>query len=136
MGDAWDDLTEEMDERPRHRIRLTITEILEQTEIWQCADGMPIRLERMEPSHRRNTLAFLRRRAHTLHDHMFWSVFAMAPDDVFEQAITEDPAQWLERQPFIARLAELVIEDEKAEEWGDVIDCEFWEAQPGYVIDR
>lgn len=97
---------------------LPISVILGQSEWWRTADGMPIKLTTMEPEHRRNTLAFLRRRSESLRTHHWWLLFGEAPDDVVDDAerMLEEPAeQWLERLPLIQELARLIRLDESVE---------------------
>ena len=93
--------------------------LLDQDRIWITNDRMPLPLTEMDPSHRRNTLAFLRRRARYLMRAYVWCEirgvmqFGAPPDDDgFENAVYDDPAQWLERRPLVIELARLVRRDE------------------------
>ena len=103
-------------------------DIIEQDEIWITRDGRVLRLEDMEPSHRRNTLRMLERRADSYNILAFRRYF-MFPlgggpsgdmaNDAFDQAmdefIEEHPRDWLSKQPLVRRLRALV-EDDNARE--------------------
>lgn len=106
-------------------------QLLDQDRVWQTRDGMPIALEEMDPGHRANTLAFLRRRADYLAKAYAYceavGVFFDAPDDVFdawmaenERALRDGAQAWLERRPLVIALARLVGLDAR----GPVVDGE------------
>jgi len=104
--------------------QMTITELLQQTEWWQCQDGMPIRLVDMEPSHRFNTLSFLWRRARNLYSHYCWHLTCTAPERALDaaevnDALMEAPQTWLGRQPLIVELVRLVKIDDSID--GEVV---------------
>jgi len=99
-------------------------QLLDQDEVWITNDRMPLLLIEMEPSHRRNTLRFLRRRAHYLMKAYVWCEirevlrFGTPEDDHDDAAgvgLLDDPEQWLERRPLIRELARLVHHDELEE---------------------
>lgn len=105
--------------------KMNVFDLLEQDEVWVTQEGETLRLEDMEPRHRRNTLAFLRRRAHELHERMsLYYITVPAPTAdiaslMFEREMTEhfekEPKVWLEEQPLMQRLAALVVEDTERE---------------------
>jgi len=100
--------------------RMTITELLLQTEWWQCQDGMPIRLEDMEPSHRFNTLAWLLRRSRMLFRHYLWHVACNTPERALATAeandvLMETTERWLSRQPLVIELVRLIKIDDSIE---------------------
>lgn len=107
-------------------IRLPLTAILEQDEWWRTGDGMPIKLTTMDPEHRANTLAFLRRRADSLQIQHWWWLFGDAPDDVFDEAhrleIEEPAEEWLQRRPLVQELTRLVLLDGSVE--GELVGVE------------
>jgi hypothetical protein len=88
---------------------MNILEVLEQEEMWYGQDGRPYRIEDMSQAHRLNVLAFLRRRAQELYAHKHWSEaeeIGRTSDGWFVGAlpITENPTNWLNRQPLMASL--------------------------------
>lgn len=97
-------------------------DVLHQGERWKDAEGNVHRLDEMMASHRRNLLAFLRRRA--LHLAIADAEVAMfgplAPrgemaTDECEKAIdwqTDNAQEWLEGTKLVTRLRELVAIDE------------------------
>jgi hypothetical protein len=88
-------------------------DLLEQSEWWVTKDGQKLRLKDMAPSHRANTLALLRRGAFTLHlAHVSSPIFNDAPDSVTNELVAEDSAEWLEKQPLIRRLRNMVKADQ------------------------
>lgn len=112
-------------------------QLLDQDELWQTRDGMPMSLEEMDPGHRSATLAFLRRRAAYLERaYAFCEVRALldshpAPYHRMlaarqlmaerERALSDGPEAWLERRPLIITLARLVAEDARE---GNTVDGE------------
>ena len=103
---------------------MNLVSLLDQNEIWQTADRVVIRLTEMDPTHRRNTLALLRRRAqynHMMYHRVEEQIMLSAPDDVYNEwwstsskSLMDDPAAWLERRPLVIELARLVRLDEDA----------------------
>lgn len=98
--------------------------LLDQDRVWITQDQMPLMLEEMDSEHRRNTLAFLRRRATYLMKAYFWCEirdlerFGAPPDGCDDIAeLYDNPVEWLERRPLIQALARLVRND-------DAIDAE------------
>lgn len=104
----------------------SIFDFLAQDEWWHPRElAAPIRVATMEPSHQRNLLRFLRRSAprlpvaHTKRSiELLFGVFAPRGEcarDNLERGIEvefsdilDDPAAWLERQPLVTRLRDLV----------------------------
>lgn len=87
-------------------------DLLEQSEWWVTRDGQKLRLKDMAPSHRTNTLALLRRNVIYLHlTHVSSPIFNDAPDSVINELTEEDSAAWLEKQPLIRRLRNMVEAD-------------------------
>jgi hypothetical protein len=102
----------------------TIRRLLAQDEIWHPKNANPIRLQAMAPSHRRNLLAWLRRRAPRLKESTAWS-YLTGPGpsgdmacDAFDRELDEldaqDPQAWLAEQPLVIRLANLIAADRAA----------------------
>jgi hypothetical protein len=94
-------------------------QLLDQDRVWITNDRMPLTLDEMEPSHRRNTLRYLRRRAaYLMKAYVFCEIrevlqFGGPPDD--EDNVNElfdDPTNWLERRPLVRELDRLVRKDE------------------------
>jgi hypothetical protein len=86
-----------------------IVNTLKQSEFWYAQDGMPYRLADMEPSHRHNVLAFLKRRATDLYAHMLWQASDAVEEDLGAMiAITEDPEEWLSRTILVQELERLI----------------------------
>jgi hypothetical protein len=91
---------------------------LEQTEMWYGQDGFPYKVDEMETSHLRNTIAFLQRRAHNLYERHKWHehrMFANAPDEVYNEymhemsrSIESNPVEWLGQRPLIQKMIQLV----------------------------
>lgn len=79
-------------------------------------DGLKraVRLDDMEPSHRLNLLAFLKRNAER-YQWAEWTsgVFDNAPDEVADAAVAEDALRWLGRQELVRRLKKLVRQDRR-----------------------
>lgn len=108
---------------------MSILQHLEQAEVWTTRDGRTLRLEDMDPGHRRNLQWWLRAHAKRLWALYNWRTeLSMAmhygddmPDGVFasfsqiqHQAAFPDQDEanaWLEETPFMKRLAELVADD-------------------------
>lgn len=100
-------------------------DVLYQADRWIDAEGTEHQLETMMASHRRNLLAWLRRRAAGLEfrDALLTYAGPFAPRgvaacDAVEMAMAErceDPAGWLESTPLVTRLRELVEADTQAE---------------------
>lgn len=94
--------------------------LLDQDEVWITKDQMPLLLTEMDPSHRRATLAFLRRRARYLMKAYVWCEirdvmrFGAPPDEHDDAGIglLDDPEKWLERRPLIRELDRIVRKDE------------------------
>lgn len=99
-------------------------DIIEQDEIWITRDGRVLRLEDMEPSHRKNTLRMLERRAYSLNTLAFTRYFVSplgggpsgdmandAFDRTMNEFIEEHPRDWLRKQPLVRRLKALVDDD-------------------------
>lgn len=119
-------------------------DILEQDEMWWPREGAPIRLDDMGPRHRRNTLAMIRRNAAaTKFAYEINALsgprpdpFSMAADMVDEglrQLAKQDPVEWINEQPLVARLAELAAADhatsapdEPDERIGKPLPCAHW----------
>lgn len=101
--------------------KMSVLDLLDQDKIWVTREGQTLTLEEMEPSHRRNTLALLRRKAFSLNLLYFTRYFGgPGPNgdiaqSTFERAtdefIDQDPKKWLEEQPLVSRLAALVDAD-------------------------
>ena len=97
----------------------TFSTLLRQDKIWITQDGRRFQVEEMEPGHRANLLAFLRRRAAVLQLMGTVDLVAhvrmpnedtMAYDsvsDAINREIDMDPGRWLEEQPLMRRLVEL-----------------------------
>jgi hypothetical protein len=97
---------------------------LYQAEVWTTKDGREIALGDMTPEHRRNLLAWIRRRAEQLK----WSAelrICAGPgpsgdaasdcfDAIFDEMLRTPAAEWIEEQPLVARLRELVDADAPA----------------------
>jgi hypothetical protein len=98
-------------------------DVLHQDKEWLTKDKRRLRLEDMTPSHRRNLLEFLRKRAFGLafKDGIIMLAGPMAPGgdhamDAAEEAVTwqiDNPQEWLENTPLVKRLKELIEEDDK-----------------------
>lgn len=100
-------------------------DLLEQDKIWITREGQTLTLEEMEPRHRRNTLALLRRQALSLNLRYFMRYFGgpgpsgevaqytfeSAADEFINQRVDE----WIEEQPLVRRLKMLVDEDSARE---------------------
>lgn len=102
--------------------RMTITELLLQTEWWQCQDGMPIRLEDMEPSHRYNTLAWLFRRSRMLYRHYLWHFAGTEIEKLsvrMHNELTQTTDKWLAQQPLVIELVRMIRIDDSME--GEVV---------------
>ena len=102
--------------------RLNTCQLLEQTQIWITADGMPIALAEMDPAHRHSTLDFLRRRPVYLRRAYDWcEVDELERGAVrFDMSaipnipsINDAAAAWLEHRPLIVELARLVELDSR-----------------------
>lgn len=118
--------------------------ILEQDEMWWPREGPPIRLTDMGPRHRRNTLAMIRRGAAATKFAYEISLLSgpmpdpdsMAADMVDEglrQLAEQDSAEWIEEQPLVAQLANLValdqtrgVPDEPDQRIGKPLPCADW----------
>lgn len=101
--------------------KMSVIDLLEQDKIWITREGQMLTLEEMEPRHRRNTLALLRRSALGLNFRYFMRYFGgpgpngdmgsllyeRAADEFIDQKVDE----WIEEQPLVRRLQVLVIED-------------------------
>lgn len=98
-------------------------DVLRQDKIWIAKDGRKLRLEEMEPGHRSNLLAYLRRRAPGLHLQNALRLSTMPMPDIESMAydtlsdginreLDMPPERWLEEQPLVIRLAELAAESE------------------------
>lgn len=95
---------------------------LHQDQVWITKDGHELRLADMEPRHRRNVLAMLRRNAARLkYEAMFRMAVGPRPrgdaacdafDDAFAIQLEQLDGEWLERRPLVVELARLVAEDE------------------------
>jgi hypothetical protein len=94
---------------------------LYQAEVWVAQDGRELPLTAMTPEHRRNLLAFLRRNAARLKLSAEWDL-ALGPqpsgdaasdcfDSMCDQIARTPAAEWLEEQPLVGRLRELVEAD-------------------------
>lgn len=96
-------------------------ELLDQNTIWITADRMPIKLVDMDPDHRRNTLAMLRRKAaYQMKAYLFCEIRDLqrfgGPPDGYDETdygmITDSPEAWIERRPLVIELARLVRKDQ------------------------
>lgn len=90
-----------------------MSDLLEQNVWWVTRKGEQIKLADMEPSHRANTLAYLKRNARKVVDAAYSVYVADAPDEVqraFEQG---DPWVTLAESPLVSRLLALVDGDAK-----------------------
>lgn len=114
--------------------RPSYTDILDQDQQWWPASGQPIQLDDMGPRHRRNTLALIRRQAS---QHLLQiAIQAMdggASDGVMDALTGADPEQWIEDEPLVIRLRELVaadqangVPDEPDERIGKPLPCAHW----------
>lgn len=91
--------------------------IVRQGKVWITRDGRKFFVEEMEPEHRANLLAWLRRRARTLHFCVAGLSVSGMPNvdtaaydmvsDALDREIDMDPEKWLEEQPLVRRLVEL-----------------------------
>ena len=100
---------------------------MEQDEVWITADRMPLKLEEMDPEHRRNTLAMLRRRATFLmRAYLYCEIEDIrergAPQRPLDGTVEvyDSPEAWLERRPLVRALARLVRSDEAID--AEVVD--------------
>lgn len=101
--------------------KMSVLDLLEQDKIWITREGQTLTLEEMEPRHRRNTLALLRRKALGLNLLYFTRYFGgygpsgemaqLAFDHATNTFIEQKPKEWLEEQPLVSRLAALVDAD-------------------------
>lgn len=101
--------------------KMSVLDLLDQDKIWVTREGQTLTLEEMEPSHRRNTLALLRRKAFSLNLLYFTRYFGgygpsgemaqLAFDHAADEFIDQNPKEWLEEQPLVRRLAALVDAD-------------------------
>lgn len=103
----------------------SVLDLLVQDKIWVTREGRTLTLEEMEPRHRRNTLALLRRKAFGLNLRYFiryfvgsgpngevaQSTFERAADEFIDQKVDE----WIDEQPLVRRLAALVADDDVRE---------------------
>jgi hypothetical protein len=98
---------------------------LMQDQTWTTQDGETLKLEDMTPSHRRNLLAFLERRARRLLDRYIWNLCS-GPEPIGDAAVAlfesmleaievRDPIEWLNETVFVKRLRQLIAEDEENE---------------------
>lgn len=101
---------------------------IEQDVTWITRDGRALKLEDMEPSHRRNVLRMLERRAVGLNQLAFRRYFvfplggaptsdgaSMMFEHAMDQFIEQHPSDWLREQPLVRRLRTLVDEDNARE---------------------
>lgn len=117
-----------MSERP------DFLELLDQDELWWPAEGPPIRLEEMGPRHKRNTLAWLRRRAADEWPLIQYEAMnPRAPHEVQQDAWCTTAEQFADESPLIARLTELVaadraagVPDEPDQRIGKPLPCAHW----------
>jgi hypothetical protein len=92
-----------------------LADVLEQNVWWVTRDGKVLKLVDMEPSHRKHTLAYLKRNATQIADNLVAPYLHDAPDHVVNAAQHLDGWEYLTELPLVKRLAELVAADEKAE---------------------
>lgn len=101
-------------------------DIIEQDKVWITRDGRVLRLEEMEPTHRRNTLRLLERKKTQLNLIAFWRYFGSVDgpngevaQSCFEREmdrfIYQDLDEWFAQQPLICRLRTLVDDDSARE---------------------
>lgn len=96
-------------------------DLLEQDKIWVTREGQTLTLEEMEPRHRRNTLALLRRKALGLNLRYFMRYFggpgpsgdmgSLLYEQAADEFINQKVDEWIEEQPLVRRLAALVDAD-------------------------
>jgi hypothetical protein len=106
----------------RKRTRGTFWDRLHEGTHWLDGDGKLWKLENMRPDHRRNVLAHLEKRAKGLKSQYEWSLLrgpqphGDAACDAFDAGMTQlmeqKPITWLNEQPLVIRLRELIAEDD------------------------
>jgi hypothetical protein len=90
--------------------KMKLKDLLFQGEVWQTKEGQVIPIPEMGPSHIRNTLAMLRRRAFQIVIHVDLStrepngdMAAVGLEQEMEEACA-DPSAWLDSQPLMVAL--------------------------------
>lgn len=94
---------------------------LYQDEVWITKDGHTLRLVDMTPEHRQNLLAWIRRNSSRLKLSAELSLCTGPEpsgdaasdcfDSMFDEVLRTPAAQWIEEQPLVVRLRELVAAD-------------------------
>lgn len=122
--------------------RSSIMEVLGQDREWLTRDGVVVALDEMTATHRANTLRFLRRRPRVLTQAWIMAAYGllggvrgeMAADLIereidheIDQMIALGDAGWLEAQPLVIRLAEMVRRDTAIHRGLMVTGKEWWE---------
>lgn len=116
------------------RANLAGLDVFDQDQVWTNAPGEQVRLDEMEPSYRRNLLAFLERHAgrYEMHDAIAWALGPFAPQgdmasmdfDRYLDERSQNPLVWLRGTALYRRLAELVEQDRAS---GDPMEPGWWE---------
>lgn len=151
-ADVWSDVSDtDVGTLPSHR-RKTVYERLNDSAQWVDQYGKAWELGRMDPSHRANLLAFLRRNAETYHfTYVAWLLMflsepngdqaALDLDRDVEGEMTVSSRVWLERQPLVERLRGYVALDEGRDPatgdrgYAAAVDSPRCELQPGTCHD-
>lgn len=111
------------------KIPENILDLLRQDEWWRPFEKPPVRLVDMTVSHRRNLVAWLERRAFSLHlqESFRNAMIAVSPIgpggdmacDAFDSMSMEhdrkDPREWLDEQPLVQKLRELIPPEKHVE---------------------
>lgn len=100
-------------------------DIIEQDKIWITRDGRALRLEDMDPTHKKNVLRLLRSHAVMLNLRQFTRYFVVdgpngeVAQSIFERTmeafIRQDLDEWFAEQPLVRRLRALVDDDNARE---------------------
>jgi hypothetical protein len=84
--------------------------LLDQGKWWRPADGIPVKITKLDRGHVFNILAMLERRAPTLASDLMSPLIWSAPDDVWAEVeyAWEHPKEWMREKPlYRALLAEI-----------------------------
>ena len=105
-----------------------ILKILMQETVWLTADGVYIPIEMMDQTHRRNTLAYLQRRAPYLKTYIDQVALRENRQPEARRFIGMDPLEWVNSTPFV-RALEKAIRDHGALD-GEVVDVTYESSEP------
>jgi hypothetical protein len=101
-------------------------QLLDQHLVWMTADRRLIPFVEMDATHRRDTLAMLRRRAAYIMGGYIWCQQRSEhyhPLSLVGE-LTDEASEWLERRPLVTELARLVAIDDREAAHGAAIDAE------------